>query len=146
MSQLFETIKRTDSLEKLGRLETNIKNNEADTAEVKLAIAKQYAELGRTLVQEKTGLLFENLTEAEEKIVTAVSFYAAIKRKQGRSITRTYNSIRNNGLIGAAEVAVSNKEATLGFAALEEANLSSFSYEQIIVAVSYTHLTLPTKA
>ncbi|QEL55182.1 hypothetical protein [Chromobacterium paludis] len=103
------------------------------TPEVKAALDRRSVELGRELVAQKTGLNLTNLSTAEEKIVLAVSQYVALKELQSSHATRTFDQLRNRGLIGAAESAVCRGSPTEGFRTLSEANHSDISYEQIVV-------------
>lgn len=103
------------------------------TPEVKVALERRSVELGRELVAQKTGLVLSRLTAAEEKIVLAVSKYVAIKALQSSHATRTFDQLRNRGLIGAAETAVCKSSPTDGFRTLAEVNHSDISYEQIVV-------------
>jgi hypothetical protein len=45
-------------------------------------------------VAERTGLNLTNLTPAEEKIVEAVSEYAAMMKREGKDATRTLLQVR----------------------------------------------------
>jgi len=103
------------------------------TPEVKAALDQRAIELGRELVARKTGLDLSSLSAAEEKIVLAVSQYVALKELQSRHASRTFDQLRNRGLIGAAESAVCRGSPTDGFRTLAEANQSDISYEQIVV-------------
>lgn len=103
------------------------------TPEVKAALDRRSVELGRELVARKTGLDLTSLSAAEEKIVLAVSQYVALKELQSSHATRTFDQLRNRGLIGAAESAVCSGSPTEGFRTLAEANHSDISYEQIVV-------------
>lgn len=101
--------------------------------EIQTALDQRAVEFGRALVASKTGLDLNSLSIAEEKIVLAVSQYVAIKKLQSRTATRTFDQLRNRGLIGAAESAVCRGSPTEGFRTLAEANYSEISYEQIII-------------
>ena len=113
------------------------KKNAADqgrlSPEVQSALDRRAVELGRELIADKTGLNLNNLSAAEEKIVLAVSQYVAIKRLQSRHATRTFDQLRNRGLIGAAESSVCRPSPTEGFRTLTEANHGDISYEQIVI-------------
>ena len=54
-------------------------------------------------------------------------------KKDEKDATRTLIQLRNRGLIGAAEAAVSRSTPTQGFQTLADADLVDLSYEQIIV-------------
>lgn len=101
--------------------------------EVKAALHQRSVELGRELVGRKTGLDLSSLSPAEEKIVLAVSQYVALKELQSSHATRTFDQLRNRGLIGAVEAAVCKGSPTEGFRTLADANQSDISYEQIVV-------------
>lgn len=103
------------------------------TPEVKAALDRRSLVLGRELVALKTGLDLTSLSAAEEKIVLAVSRYVALKELQSSHATRTFDQLRNRGLLGAAEAAVCRGSPTEGFRTLAEANHSDISYEQIVV-------------
>lgn len=102
-------------------------------AELRAALNGRAGELGRALVASRTGLDLTGLTVAEEKIVLAVSQYVAIKVLQSSNANRTFDQLRNHGLLGAAESAVSRANPTEGYRALAEANHRDISYEQIVV-------------
>ncbi|MBT3067172.1 HNH endonuclease [Rhodoferax sp. U11-2br] len=103
------------------------------TPDVKEALDQRSVELGRELMARKTGLDLTSLSAAEQKIVLAVSQYVALKEFQSSHATRTFDQLRNRGLIGAAESAVCRGSPTEGFRTLAEANHSDISYEQIVV-------------
>jgi predicted RNA-binding protein with PUA-like domain len=131
--QVARTIGRISTLEGLAQFESNARRGNALTDEMKGAIKLRSAELGRTLVAERTGLDLGHLTLAEEKIVEAVSEYVGIMKRQGKDATRTLSQIRNRGLLEAAEAAVAKATPTQGFQTLADADLANLSYEQIIV-------------
>jgi predicted RNA-binding protein with PUA-like domain len=87
----------------------------------------------RILIAEKTDLDLTNLSPAEEKIVEAAAKYVALQRQRRKSAARMLKQLRNRGLKGAAEVAVSKSKPTQGFQALSLADLGRHTYEQIIV-------------
>lgn len=103
------------------------------TPEIQTALDRRAVELGRELVARKTGLDLSSLSPAEEKIVLAVSQYVAIKELHASHASRTFDQLRNRGLIGAAESAVCSGSPTEGFRTLARANQSEVSYEQIVV-------------
>ncbi len=121
------------SLEQLSQFEANAEKQKAVDAEMKAAIRAKRIELGRDLVTERTGLDLTQLTPAEEKIVEAVAEYVAIQRQAKKGTPRTFNQLRNRGLLEAAEIAVSKSKPTQGFETLVDADLADLSYEQIIV-------------
>lgn len=126
-------LRSASSFEELAQLETNITARKAMTAEVQQAITIRASELGRTLIVTRTGLDLSDLTAAEEKIVQAVSEYAALMKRQGKDATRTFSQLRDRGFIEAAEHSVARTKPTQGFEALEDADLKALSFEQIIV-------------
>lgn len=104
------------------------------TPEVQSALDRRSVEIGRVLVAQKTGIDVSTLSPAEEKIVQAVSQYMVIKASQGSHASRTFDQLRNHGLIGAAENAVCRASPRDGFKTLADANQSHISYEQIVLA------------
>lgn len=130
---LVEIIANVPDFSKLETLEANIRNKDALTTEVERALKAKYAELGRKLVADKTGLEISELNEAEEKIVEAVSRYAGLQKRDGKIASRTFKMISNRGLIESAEVSVMRKNPTQGFEVLEEADLEELSFEQIVI-------------
>lgn len=119
--------------DELQEFKKNAAAKERLTSEVLMALNERAVELGRELISLRTGLSLSGLSTAEEKIVLAVSQYVAIKRLQSRYATRTFDQLRNRGLIGAAESAVCRSRPTEGFRTLAEANHSEISYEQIVI-------------
>ena len=131
--RLARTICDIDSLKDLARLETNTRERDAVNDEVKEAIKKRSAALGRMLIGEKTGLDLTNLSPAEEKIVRAASEYVGIKGREGRNASRVLVQLRNRGLLKAAETSVAKAKPTQVFQTLADADLADLSYEQIII-------------
>ena len=130
---IFATIAGVPNLGKLETLERNIHAKQASTPEINQAIQAKYAEFGRQLVAEKTGLDLSELTSAEEKIVNATGRYVALQKRDGNGAARTFQILANRGLIEAAEVTVGKSKVTQGYEVLEAADLKSLSFEQIIV-------------
>ncbi len=54
-------------------------------------------------------------------------------KRDRKTATRTFQQLKNGGLLGAAEVAVAKAKPTLGFTVLNDADRSDLSYEQIII-------------
>lgn len=131
--RIARTIRGVKTLEELRQLEANARARNSLSDEIKEAIRTRTTTLGRAFVADWTGLNLTFLTPAEEKIVEAVSEYVGIKKREGRSWTRTLSQLRDRGLIGAAEVSVAKSNPTQGFTALAEADLEDLSYEQIVV-------------
>jgi hypothetical protein len=131
--RLQQAIRTRASLGDLAQLEDNIRSRDQLTQEVRAAIDDRSGELARDVVAERTGLSLSNLTAAEEKVVRATAKYVGIKIRSGTNANRTLTQIRNHGLLGAAEAAVSRATTTLGFQILTDAGLSELSYEQIVV-------------
>ena len=130
---VFTTISNIQDFDKLEILEGNIRRKEALTQEVEKALRAKYAELGRLLVSERTGLELDELSAPEEKIVEAVAKYVGLQKRDGKTANRTFRMLANRGLIEAAEVSVSKSKPTQGFDVLEDADLAELSFEQIIV-------------
>ncbi|SEP49914.1 EVE domain-containing protein [Rhodospirillales bacterium URHD0017] len=130
ISKVLATI---DDFERLEQFEVNVRRQKANTSEVEAAIKARAAYLARTLITERTGIALANLTSAEEGIVQAVSEYVGVMKHKGKDATRTLLQLKNRGLIGAAEAAVSKARPTQGFQTLNEEGLEDLSYEQIIL-------------
>lgn len=130
---LIGRIRKTPSYEKLRIIEANITKQDAMTPAVEAAIKEHYGALARQVVAEKAGIKLENLTPAEEKIVLAVGEYVGLMKRDRKTASRTFQQLKNRGLIGAAEAAVSRAKPTQGFTMLNEADRADLSYEQIIL-------------
>ena len=131
--RLARTIQGVRSLEDLAQLEANARTQSALTEEVRAAISARSNELGRKLVADRTGLELNDLSPAEEKIVRAVAVYAGVKKREGSNANRTLKQISDNGLLGAAEIAVTKAKPTMGFETLAQADHAELTYEQIVV-------------
>lgn len=131
--RLARTIDTLNSLDDLVRFETNARKKNQLTEEMASAIKTRAAELGRILIVEKTGLDLSNLSQAEEKIVQAVSEYTGIVRRRGKYPGRTFAQLQSRGLRGAAETAVCKTTPAQGFQGLADAGRENLSYEQIVV-------------
>jgi predicted RNA-binding protein with PUA-like domain len=131
--RIARIIRNIGSLDDLARFETNARNRNALTDEVKDAIRARSGDLGRALVLERTGLDLTDLSPAEEKIVEAVSEYVGVQKREGKNANRTLDRLRNRGLIDAAETSVSRSKPTQGFQTLADADLMDLSYEQIVL-------------
>ena len=129
--RIARTIRNIATLENLAQFEANAEARGALDEETQAAIQARTVELGRRLVAEKTGLDLSVLSPAEEKIVTAIGTYVGLMKRQGKPTPRTFQQIRNRGLVGAAEVAVSRP--TQGYKTLADADLGDHSYEQIVL-------------
>ncbi|MDF2116393.1 hypothetical protein PY365_12465 [Roseiarcaceae bacterium H3SJ34-1] len=110
-----------------------MKQRNAMNDEISRAIRSRSAELGRALITQRAKLDLSRLSPAEEKIVTAVSEYVGVMKREGKDATRTFLQLRNRGLLDAAETAVAKAKPTQGYQNLADAELSDLSYEQIIV-------------
>lgn len=117
----------------LAQMEANIAKRNVLTASVRDAVRRRSADLGRRMIEQQTGLDLRNLTVAEEKIVRAVSEYVGVMKRRGKHATRTMLQLKNRGLLGAAEAAVSQSKPTQGYQTLADEDLKELSYEQIIV-------------
>ena len=117
----------------LKRFETNARRLDSLTQDVADGIASRSISLGRQYLLGQLGLEATSLTPAEDRIITAVSEYIAIKKRQGRNANRTVLQLRNRGLRQSAEHAVSKRIPTQGYTTLLAANLGDLSYEQIII-------------
>ncbi len=121
------------SFRDLERVEQDLRRKDRLGDAERAAIEKRAFELGRIEVREKAGIDLSSLSPAEERIVQAVSVYAAISRRKHSNSSRTFGQLHRRGLLGAAETAVMKKEPTKGFSALVGADREDLSYEQIIV-------------
>lgn len=130
---IIERVRKTPSYDKLRVIEANITKQDAMTPAVEAAIKEHYGTLARQVVAEKAGIKLENLTPAEEKIVLAVAEYVGLMKRDRKAASRTFQQLKNRGLIGAAEAAVSRAKPTQGFTMLNEADRADLSYEQIIL-------------
>lgn len=134
MSQeILAMIEKVNAFDRLETLERNIHNGKAATPEIEAAIKAKYGEFGRQILAEKIGIDLHDLTPAEERIVDAVGRYVGLQKRDGKSASRTFQLLKNRGLIDAAEVTVAKSKVTQGFIVLEEADLRDLSFEQIIV-------------
>lgn len=130
---IIERVRKTPSYDKLRVIEANITKQDAMTPAVEAAIKEHYGALARQVVAEKAGIKLENLTPAEEKIVLAVAEYVGLMKRDRKTASRTFQQLKNRGLIGAAEAAVLRTKPTQGFTMLNEADRADLSYEQIIL-------------
>jgi predicted HNH restriction endonuclease len=126
-------IDRLDSWEELDQFAKNAVAKDRLTPEVMAALDTRALQLGRVVVAQRTGLDLSRLSLAEERIVRAVSQYVAIKTSQGSHASRTFDQLRNLGLIGAAESAVCRGSPSEGFKTLADANQREISYERIVL-------------
>jgi predicted HNH restriction endonuclease len=131
--RLERTIRNLRNWDELAIFYRNVQNKNALTDEITAAIRVREVELGRAYVAEKTGLALSHLSPAEDRIVQACAEYASVLRRNGKHPRRTIDQIRNNGLIGAAENAVSRGGHTQGYQTLADEDLQELSYEQIIM-------------
>jgi hypothetical protein len=130
---LYATIRSVRTLDDLISLEHNIQRGAAETPQTQAAIEARYADFGRLLVAEKTGLDLEGLSPAEGRILNAIGRYVALQKRDRKSASRTFQIIANRGLIDAAEVTVGRSRVTQGFEVLDDADMRGLSFEQIIV-------------
>nr|WP_315491067.1 HNH endonuclease [uncultured Rhodoferax sp.] len=131
--RIARTIAGLSDWKELQEFKKNANAKDRLSPEIQASLDQRAIELGRELVARKTGLDLASLSPAEEKIVLAVSQYVAIKALQSSHASRTFDQLRNRGLIGAAESSVCRTRPTEGFRTLAEANQSDISYEQIVV-------------
>lgn len=127
------TIRNVRTLDDLISLEHNIQRGAAETSETRAAIEARYADFGRAMVAEKTGLDLEALSPAEGRILNAIGRYVALQKRDRKGASRTFQIIANRGLIDAAEVTVGKSKVTQGFEVLDEADMRDLSFEQIII-------------
>lgn len=130
---ILTIIARVPTIAKLATLERNIRDRNATSPEIVAAIEARYAEFGRTIVADKTGLVLDDLSPAEQRIVDAVGRYVGLQKRQGKGAGRTFQLLSSRGLIEAAEVTVAKSKVTQGFLVLDEADMRALSFEQIIV-------------
>lgn len=131
--RLARIIRNISTFEDLAQFERNADQRKALDADLREAIKSRSAELGRTLITQRTGIELNELSPAEEKIVQAVSEYVGVMKHEGKDATRTFIQLKNRGLIDAAETAVAKLKPTQGYQTLADADLENLSYEQIIV-------------
>lgn len=131
--RIARIIRNIQSLKDLAQFEVNARGRNALTDEVNAAIRARSADFGRALITERTGLDLTELSPVEEKIVQAVSEYVGVMKREGKRANRTFEQLRNRGLIDAAETAVSQSTPTQGFQALSDADRADLTYEQIIL-------------
>lgn len=127
------TIRTVRTLDDLISLEHNIQRRAAETPEIRAAIEDRYADFGRAMVAEKTGLDLESLSPAEGRILNAIGRYVALQKRDRKGAPRTFQIIANRGLIDAAEITVAKSKVTQGFEVLDDADMRGLSFEQIIV-------------
>ena len=75
-------------------------------------------------------------TDAERECLEAVYAYEEIlSAKNGKRThaSRTWQLIKRHGIIGATERAVNRTDETVAFAALQEAGLSQYAFEAVIL-------------
>lgn len=130
---IFTTIARVSTIDKLDTLERNIRAQKAASPEIEAAIENKYAEFGRAVVADKTGLVLDELSPAEQRIVDAVGRYVGLQKRDGKGAARTFQLLSNRGLIEAAEATVAKSKVTQGFTVLDDADMRALSFEQIIV-------------
>ncbi len=126
-------IARVQAIDKLDTLERNIRAQKAISPEIEAAIEAKYAEFGRAIVSNKTGLVLDDLSRAEQRIVDAVGRYVGLQKRDGKGAARTFQLLSNRGLIEAAEATVAKSKVTQGFTVLDDADMRALSFEQIIV-------------
>jgi len=131
--RLARIIANLGSLKDLARFETNARDRDALTDEVKDAIKRRSIDLGRMLIAERTGLDLSDLSPAEEIIVQTAGEYIGMKEREGSNANRMLQQIRNRGLIDAAETSVARSKPSQGYQTLVDADRSDLSYEQIII-------------
>src|SRR4051812_10486613 len=120
---VISTIRKVRSLDRLATLEQNIRNAKAAAPEIETAIEDKYAEFGRLMVTDKTGLDLAELSPAEWKIVNAIGRYVGLQKRDGRGASRTFQLLANRGLIDAAEVTVARSKVSHGFDVLDQAQM-----------------------
>lgn len=130
---LLTIISGLSDLKGLGILERRIVDRDAGSPEIMQAIEARYAEFGRIMVEQKTGLDLAELSPAEERIVNAIGRYVALQKRDGKNAEYTFRILRNRGLIDAAEATVARSKVTQGFEVLDQAEMRDLSFEQIIV-------------
>jgi len=131
--RVSRSLKAVKDFKGLLQLEVNVRARVVFDDEIADAFKERGESIARGVISEQTGFDLTDLTPAEEKIVRAVSEYLAIKRREGSNANRTLDQIRNRGLIGAAETAVSKSRPTQGYETLHREDLDDLSYEQIVI-------------
>jgi len=95
--RLARIIRNISTFEDLGQFEKNAEQRGALDADLRDAIRSRSAELGRTLITQRTGLDLSELSPAEEKIVQAVSEYVGVMKREGKDATRTFLQLKKPG-------------------------------------------------
>lgn len=131
--KLARTIANLKDWGELASFESNARSKDRLTDEVSDELKKRSIELAKTFVAEKTGLDLAHLSPAEEKIVQAVGEYVAIMKRKGKYPSRTLEQLKNRGLLGAAENAVSRGTPTQGYQSLADESKEELSYEKIVI-------------
>jgi predicted HNH restriction endonuclease len=132
-SKIARALAQLTSFEKLERFEDNARRHGEMTPEIEEALRERWAQAGRDLIARRTGQKVTELSPAENRIVEAVSRYVGLMKRQGKDAGRTMQQLRNRGLLGSAEIAVSKRQPTQGYRALKDEDLEELSYEQIIL-------------
>jgi len=131
--RIEKVIRGCDSFQKLAQFEENAAQRNALDGEVKAAIRRQSAVLGRALIAKRADLDLDNLDPVEERVVAAVSEYVGVMKRQGKDAGYTFKQLKAHGLIGAVESAVARSRPTQGFETLAEAGREDISYESIVI-------------
>jgi hypothetical protein len=131
--RIARIIRSIATIEGLAQFEKNARERNALDDEVRDAVRRRSADLGRALIAQRTGLDLTELSPAEGKIVQAVSEYVGVMKREGKDATRTLLQLRNRGLLDSAETAVAKAKPTQGFQTLADEDMADLSYEQIIL-------------
>lgn len=130
--RIARVIRGCDTFQKLAQFEENARERGALDDEVRDAIRRQSAVLGRALVAKRTGLDLDALDPAEERVIAAVSEYVGVMKRKGKDAGYTFRQIKTHGLLGAVESAVARTHPTQGFETLTEEGREDISYERIV--------------
>lgn len=131
--KIARTIARLANWDEIASFESNARAQNRLTEDIVEGLRLRSIELAKPYIAERTGLDLADLSPAEVLIVHAVGEYVAIKKRQGTYPSRTFEQLKNRGLLGAAENAVCRGTPTQGFQSLADESLEELSYEQIIV-------------
>ena len=90
-------------------------------------------------VVEKTNCYIKdngNISAVERDTLIAIYAYEeTLRKKYGKAqrAQRTWNAIKNNGIVSAAESAVKKQEDRVGYIALAEIGLEDLSFESVVL-------------
>ncbi|SDX46911.1 HNH endonuclease [Lysobacter enzymogenes] len=131
--KIASTIDRLKDWKQVSQFESNARSSGRMTEEMGRALHGRALVLAQEEVKAATGFELTGLSEAEAKILKAITEYVALKRRGGSNANRTLEQVKRRGFIGAAEVSVEKAKPTQGFLELSQAGRGDLSYENIVV-------------